>query len=177
MRPDWPTLSCCTVLWVCGGEMRRPRSGHAPLLLSPRKRGVDKAFAKQVTNVIGWSVGWCSSVLSFHRSSASYSSATQWVSALCASHRESGICFTIKPHSHIPLSNPLEVSRSYVFNNHFWVHLGLYSPHWSRMTATCCAAASLRSVTSLNTCLLIFRHIYCGFMKNLFVIIVLQIKK
>lgn len=40
-------------LSVASGEIRRPSCGHAQLLLSPRKRGVDKALVKQVTDVIG----------------------------------------------------------------------------------------------------------------------------
>lgn len=35
------------------GEISRLRSGHAPLLLSPWKRGVYTALVKQVTDVIG----------------------------------------------------------------------------------------------------------------------------
>lgn len=49
----WPLLFRPTF----SGEIRRPCSGHALLLPSPRKRGVGKALVKQVTEVIGRSLG------------------------------------------------------------------------------------------------------------------------
>ncbi|KAF3851597.1 hypothetical protein F7725_013369 [Dissostichus mawsoni] len=36
---------------MCGGEIRRPRAGPAPLRLSPRKRGVENTLVKQVTDL------------------------------------------------------------------------------------------------------------------------------
>lgn len=48
------------------GQIRRPRVVHAPLLWSPRKRGVATALVRQVSTVIGWRLGRCSSVPWFH---------------------------------------------------------------------------------------------------------------
>lgn len=108
-------------VWPRSGEMRRPAFGHAQLLPSPRKRGGDIALVKQVSDVIGWRVGRCSSVPSFHPSSVSSGKIARRAtgsSALCSGRLTCVHHHLLSAHNIIVHFTSGKFAFSFVFNVH-----------------------------------------------------------
>lgn len=116
-------------VWPRSGEMRRPRFGHAQLLPSPRKRGGDTALVKQVSDVIGWRVGRCSSVPSFHPSSVSsgkIARRTTGSSALYSGRLPCVHHHLLSAHNIIVHFTSGKFTFSFVFTVHRFTFLSLY---------------------------------------------------